>query len=444
MNVQRGSSFSESAAGGHHPAASSGGLLDGDVDVRRQHVVDDEHRERTTHREARQDAQREDYVPGHVGPHDGDERADRIERVELRSDSRRELGVPVGLIPRLSNRSLVRPAHGKKRQGNLNLALLPVVLRRVIQRAPVALAARVEDVAKVHRGEVDGDAVFAAAEKRGVLGHGRSVFLILRVHLHLRIARELAVGSSLYEPHQIVAHAGERQDGLADVIVGSDEVAIVRRHTELRLGDRDGEPVYDAVVEASLAVGREVVRVRLLHLSEPSLLVVETHESHLEEEVVVAADVLDDHLASAPDDDTELDVNDRGRRDLHRPRHVLISLVHLHPELERTLAASRVVVQQRAKLEWRRLGELALPNRREPSVLEVHRVDADDVVAAVFVPVVQLKLQLGRTRELGGELEHLVEPGRQGLLHVVAPVAKPLARAEKVNLHVRVAETAGV
>mmetsp|Transcript_4862 Transcript_4862/g.21656 ORF Transcript_4862/g.21656 Transcript_4862/m.21656 type:complete len:229 (-) Transcript_4862:5234-5920(-) len=228
MNVHHASSFSESTAGGHHPAASSGGLLDGDVNVRRQHVVDDEHRERTAHREARQDAQREDYVPGHVGSHDRDERADRVERVELRSDRRRELRVPVGLIPRLSNRPLVRPAHGKKRQGNLNLALLPVVLRRVIQRAPVPLAACVEDVAKFHRGKVDGDAVFAAAEKRGVLGHGRSVFLILRVHLHLRVARELAVGSSLYDPHQIVAHAGERQDGLANVIVGSDEVAIVR------------------------------------------------------------------------------------------------------------------------------------------------------------------------------------------------------------------------
>ena len=172
------------------------------------------------------------------------------------------------------------------------------------------------------------------------------------------------------------------------------------------------------------------MRVRLLDLPEPRLLVVQADEPNLEEQVVVTAEVLDDHLAGAPHHHPQLHVDDGRRRDFHRPRDVLVSFVHLHPELQAALAARRLGVQQRSQLQRRGFAELVFPHRREPPVFEVHGVDPDDVVATVFIPVVELKLQLRGPRELGGELEHLVEPRRERLLDVVAPVAEALAGAE--------------
>ena len=90
------------------PRHGSRGLRDGDVDVRRQHVVDDEHRERGAEEQAEQAEAHDQHFAQHVRPHDDGQRPDGVERVQVHAHWGSQYGIAVGLFPAFPRGFLLR------------------------------------------------------------------------------------------------------------------------------------------------------------------------------------------------------------------------------------------------------------------------------------------------------------------------------------------------
>ena len=277
--------------------------------------------------------------------------------------------------------------HGDDAQVDPQLDVLPVLVRRQ-----------------------DEGVILTELKRRGVRRH-----LLLQERVVVLLAEDdLLLGQS-----NVLEDLVKVERPLAEVVVRLEEVEVPRLHHEEKgVLARRLDIEQDAIVERGLAIRAPEVRV--------SVLLVVIVDIGANKDVRDALKVLTRHIHRVHHGQANLVLLDRLWGDV--PDLLLLALLvggfDLEPAGDDTLRQAGALVVDLSLLDWLLLDRL--PITVEETIVKVDRRLTDQVVAEEIVVVVSLDLDHGRTWELTGKLEQLVELG-VGLVELVVVALGELA-----------------
>mmetsp|Transcript_19079 Transcript_19079/g.72116 ORF Transcript_19079/g.72116 Transcript_19079/m.72116 type:complete len:840 (+) Transcript_19079:355-2874(+) len=264
--------------------------------------------------------------------------------------------------------------------------------------------------------------------------------LLLRLALTPHIIEDLDHQVLLLEG--LAVEGTEVQHRLPDHVVPFQHVPIPQLHMQIRKLHRlravaEHHRELHAPVERPLALLRTPVRVCLQRFAalHPDPRV---HVCH----VLPAEQVLRGHLRRLPEHHANFKLLVRGEADVVRRIRLSFASPHdVHPALQVALRRRRRRRVKRAVLQgldfpthalfWvvaEGVLPVLLPALVKPAILEIDHRPTNQVIAEELIPVVDLDVEARRSRELAGELDHLVELGLVDVLEIVlAVVEKVLA-----------------